>query len=202
MKFKYKLLLVCSLFMLSNNKILLAKETSHHHHHEKIESLKATSNSIYQINSKWKNQDNKDVKLQDFKDKPVVLTMLYTSCTKSCPIIIGYLKTFYESLSNEDKDKVNFVVISFDSKRDNPEKLKKFSEKNNLISNFTFLNGSDDNILEIASLLGIKYIKTDDEEFSHTNKIIFLNKKGEIYYQNEGLSEDIEESKKILKKIF
>lgn len=201
MKFKY-LAIALSMLLINFNIQVFAEDHNHHHEHKEMKGGEVTSKSIYQLDSKWLDQNNKKIKLKDFSGKPVILTMLYTGCTKSCPIIIGHLKSFYDSLSNEEKNKVNFVVLSFDSKRDTPKNLKKFADKNKLGKNFYLLNGSDDSILEIASLLGIKYSKTDDGEFSHTNKIILLNKKGEVFHQNEGLKENIEESKKILKELF
>lgn len=193
--------IVFSFLAFNFNSFVLAEDTACHHHHEELKGGEITSNSIYQLDSKWLDQNSNETKLKQFAGKPVVLTMLYTSCTKSCPVIIGYLKNFYDTLSTEEKNKVTFVVVSFDAERDTPTALKKFADKYKLLNNFYLLNGSNDSILEVASLLGIKFAKTEDGEFSHTNKIILLNKKGEIFHQNEGLMESVEDSKKFLKEI-
>ena len=151
MKFKY-LTIALSMLLINFNIPVFAKDHNNHHEHKEMKGGEVTSKSIYQLDSKWLDQNSKKIKLKDFSGKPVILTMLYTGCTKSCPIIIGHLKSFYDSLSNEEKNKVNFVVVSFDSKRDTPKNLKKFTDKNKLGKSFYLLNGSDDSILEIASL--------------------------------------------------
>lgn len=197
---KYYSFLLSILIMMGINKTVFANEHNHHHHME-ISGTKISNKSIYLLDSKWKDQNNRTIQLKNFAGKPVVISMLYTTCTKSCPIITSYLKEFNNLLSKEEKEKITFLVISINPKKDTPKVLKEFEKKNKLDKNFVLLNGTTDTVLEIASLLGIRYVKTD-EDYSHTNKILILNKKGEIIHQNEGLTEDLNETKKHLLEFF
>lgn len=200
MKKKYYSFILSTMLLININKPVFADE-HHHHHHEEISGSKISNKSIYLLDSKWKDQNNKSLQLKDFAGKPVIISMLYTSCTKSCPIIMEYIKDFYNSLSKKEKENVRVLIISINPEKDTPKVLKTFEKKHKLDKNFFLLSGNKDTVLEIASLLGIRYVKTD-EDYSHTNKILVLNKKGEIIHQNEGLTEDLKETKKYLDKAF
>lgn len=194
---KYITFLLSLILIQGVNNIAFAQD--HHHHHTEVKGSEVSKKSIYLLDSKWKTQNNKTVQLKDFRGKPVVVSMLYTTCTKSCPIIMSKLKELNELLSAKEKNNVTFLIISINPEKDTPKVLKAFAEKNKTNNNFVFLSGTSDSVLEIASLLGIRYVKTDDD-YSHTNKLLILNKKGEVVHENEGLNEDLIESKKHLLK--
>lgn len=194
MKKKYFNLLFSLLFTCGIGSNVIA----HEHHHE-MKGSAISKKSIYLLDAKWKDQNNKSMQLKNLEGKPVVMTMLYSTCTKSCPIIVNYMKGVQDLLSDEERSKVNFLVISINPEKDTPKVLKEFEKKNKLDNNFSLLNGSPDSVLEVASLVGIRYAK-DGDEFSHTNKILILNKKGEIVHQNEGLNEKLSDMKKNIQK--
>ncbi|MCK9212154.1 MAG: SCO family protein, partial [Ignavibacteriaceae bacterium] len=86
-----------------------------------------------------------------------------------------------------------------DPERDTPEKLLQYAKRKNLdLHRWSLLSGKNDDILEIAALLGFKYRKEANGDFSHTNIITLLNEKGEIAFQLIGLNQDVKE---IFKKI-
>ncbi|MBL0305693.1 MAG: SCO family protein [Chitinophagaceae bacterium] len=57
------------------------------------------------------------------KGKPTVVGMIFTHCTYACPRLTADIKSIADSL-NYEKEKVNFLLVSFDTKRDNPTRLK------------------------------------------------------------------------------
>jgi protein SCO1/2 len=184
---KKKILLLASLFVITNQNVFANDE--HHHHHMNMEGTKASTNSVYVQNDLWKNQDNKTVVLSDFKGKFLIATMLYTSCQKSCPIIMSSLKSIETKLTNEEREKVNFVIISLNPEKDTPDVLKKFLVKHKVTNkNWTLLNGKSSSVLKISSLFGIRFRKVADDDIIHTNKILILNDLGEIVSQQEDLN--------------
>ena len=85
-----------------------------------------------------------------------------------------------------------FVLVSIDPARDTPQALLKYAEERNLnTSRWSLLTGSNDEVMELAMILGFKYTSNDNGGFTHTNLISFLNKSGEIIHQNEGLTLDL-----------
>lgn len=162
----------------------------------KIDRGTVSENSIYQLESKWKNTDNQIVLLNSLMGKKEVLAMAYTNCAYACPLILNDMKKIESQLKRND---VNYVLISIDPKRDTPEMLKAFAERNNLdLNKWHLLTGTEEGINELAAVLGFRYQKDSDGNFSHSNIINVLNEKGEISYQHFGLNRDV---KDVLNKI-
>lgn len=150
-----------------------------------------SENSIYQLDAKWTDQNNKTVQLKDFKGKPVVLTMFFASCTYACPILVNDMKKIESELPKDEADEVHFVLVSIDPERDTPEKLKQLAEQRGLDpERWTLLTGSKDDIMELAAIVGFKFKKEANGDFSHSNMINLLNEEGEISHQQIGLNQD------------
>ena len=165
-----------------------------------------TDESVYQLNSTWTTQDGNKIKLDALTGKVVVVAMVYTSCEFACPRIVADINRIKKSIDDKDlDDQVHFVLVSIDPKVDTPEKLHSFAREYNMSpDDWTLLNGKEGDILELAALLGVKYKKTTEKDYAHSNIITVLNKQGEIAHQQVGLamdpSETIEEIENLVKK--
>jgi protein SCO1/2 len=85
--------------------------------------------------------------------------------------------------------------VTFDPERDTLPVLQAYREKMHLNpENWTLLRGQPDDILELAVLLGVKYRKNPQGDFSHSNLITVLNPAGEIVYRQVGLHQPIAET--------
>lgn len=150
--------------------------------------------SIYQLTGNWTDQNSKQVHLGKYQGKKVVLAMFFASCTYACPIILNDMQKIEKSLSNEKLSETQFIFLSIDPERDTPEKLLQYAKRKNFdLNRWSLLTGKNDNILEIAALLGFKFRKEANGDFSHTNMITLLNEKGEIDFQLVGLNQDVKE---------
>lgn len=150
-----------------------------------------TEESIYHVESVWKDRDSRQMKLADLRGRVQVVAMVYTNCEYACPRILADMKRIREALSGEAQSSTNFLIISIDSERDTPERLTRFADENNLDKkHWTLLNGNDGDILEVAALLGVKYKRISDTDFTHSNMISVLNREGEIVHQRKQLSDD------------
>lgn len=54
---------------------------------------------------------------------------------------------------------------------------------------WNLLNGDQKDVLEIAALLGVKYKRISDTDFTHLNVITILNKEGEVVHQRKQLAD-------------
>lgn len=145
--------------------------------------------SIYQVPSIFANQDNQAVKLADFQGKPTVVGMIFTNCGYACPRLTADMRNLEKNLK-ENVDKVNFLLISFDTERDTPEALKKYAETNGLDQRWTLLHGDEESVRTIAVLLNVQFEKDKDGDFAHSNLISVLDKDGVLQFQKEGLEVD------------
>lgn len=143
--------------------------------------------SIYQVPGEWRNQNNAPFQLTDLNGKLPVISMIFTNCGYACPRIVADMQNIEEQVPQDKKDEVVFVLISFDTERDHPERLKSFSKEMALGENWILLHGNDEDVRTISMLLDIKYKKQPNGDFAHSNSITLLNKKGVILSQVEGL---------------
>jgi protein SCO1/2 len=177
----------------------------HSHHEELAAKAPLSDSSIYNLTSNWTNQDGKVVKLSELAGRPRLVTMVYTSCTSACPMLIGEVKNVLSGLTPAEKNQISPLIFTFDPERDTPEALKKFATKMKVEGgSWTFLTGSAADVSEIAGVLGVQYKKLDSGDYIHSNAIFFFNEKGEIVSKKDGLKTPAEafiaEIKKNLKK--
>lgn len=135
--------------------------------------------SIYQVQSHWIDQDGKGLVLADLKGRPVALSMVYLSCTYTCPTTVTHLQSLEKLLSEKAKKEIQFILVSFDPKRDTPELMKTFAKKHALSQNFRMITSkSESSLRELSNLIDFKYKKTADGEFEHSFGIVALDRSG------------------------
>lgn len=161
---------------------------AHEDHGSEMQALKASGSSILQLGSKWKNQKGEAVNISDLQGKPRLLVMLFTRCETACPLIVEDLKEVAKELSSSKTAKsVGVSIFSLDSFRETPESLSAFSVKRKLPPNWELYASDADAVAELAAALGVRYKRLQNGDFIHSNVIYFLNSKGEITAQKEGI---------------
>lgn len=158
--------------------------------------------SLFELNTVWKNQNNEDVVLSDFKGSPTLITMMYTSCVHTCPMIVSKLEEINKQFKKAKLPPVKVVMASFDEKADTPEALKAYMKKRKLSEkSWTLLSPSSTSMArELSVLLGISFKKLDDKDFSHSNMIALLDESGVVAAKIESLAADTKVFVEALKK--
>lgn len=159
--------------------------------------------SLYQLSSVWHDQNGREVSLESLRGKPRIVAMIFTNCTYACPRITADMQNIGTLLPADIRDKVGFVLFSMDPERDTPTALAAFAQKMELpSSHWTLLCSTEDNVQEMAAVLGVKYKKDEYGNFSHSNMITILNGEGEVIYKQEGLNQDAQEAVKTLEALY
>ncbi len=154
-----------------------------------------TDRSLYLLDSTWTSDVGRKVKLGVLRGRPQVLAMVFTRCESACPIIVSDLQRIQRTLSPEQRDRVDFVLVSFDTERDTPEALRAYREQMHLgTDHWTLLTGRPDDVRELAVLLGVNYQRDARGQFAHSNVITVLNAEGEIIHRQAGLGQEPAES--------
>lgn len=148
--------------------------------------------SLYQMESKWVDQDGKAFVLKDFQGKPTLLSMVYLSCTYICPTIISEVQALEDKLSKKAKENLQIVLVSFDPVRDTPAVLKSYAVSRKLdLSRWKLItNNSESKIRELAVATNFKFRKDDKGEFTHSYMILLLDQKGVIQSRLDGANLD------------
>jgi protein SCO1/2 len=149
------------------------------------------------------NQDSVKIQFPKIiKDKITVLTMVYTHCPDICPMTTHNMQLVQQRLTDDLKDKVRFVVISFDPNRDTPSVLKKFAEIRDItFDKWTLLSGDEQNTKEVMLKFGVKAIPSDSSyddygELSynviHTDRISLIDQEGKLRSNYKGSTANLD----------
>ncbi len=149
------------------------------------------------------NQDSVKVQFPKIiKDKITLLAMVYTHCPDICPMTTHNMYLVEQKLPDDFKNKVKFVVISFDPNRDTPSVLKKFAEiRDYSFGKWSLLSGDEQNTKEVMLKFGIKAIPADssydaDGELSynviHTDRISLIDQEGKLRSNYKGSTANLD----------
>lgn len=151
----------------------------------------ADEGSVYDLETTWTNQDGQAVPMASLAGKPRIVVLFFSRCGYACPLITADLKKIEQGLPETDRNRVGFVMASFDSERDVPSSLKAFAETKGLTPDrWLLLHGDADQVRELAAVLNVRYRRDDDGNFDHSNVITVLDDQGRIVFQREGLEGD------------
>jgi protein SCO1/2 len=131
--------------------------------------------------------DDSRIALRDFRGKPLLITLIYTSCSDVCPVVIENLAaiaTTAESTLGEGS--FNIVVIGFDVRNDTPERMRSFARAHDAGGqNWHFVSSDSKTIDRLSEVIGFDFFASAGG-FSHIAQVTILNKDGEIYEQVYG----------------
>jgi protein SCO1/2 len=159
-----------------------------------METAAFTKDSLYQADVAFTNDAGERFALGELRGRPVVLTMFFASCGYACPLLTSDMESIRAKLPADLRDRAAFVLVSFDTQRDTPAALRKYRNDRALDGQWILARGSDDAVRELAALLGVKYQREADGNFSHSNLVTILNAEGEIVHQRSGLKGGLDEA--------
>ncbi|MEO6787436.1 MAG: SCO family protein, partial [Chthoniobacteraceae bacterium] len=152
---------------------------------------KFSERSIFRLKAEWTDDSGKKVRLDDFRGRPIVLAMFFTSCQHSCPFIARDMKAMQAALSAKGAERTQFIMVSIDPERDSAAALKEFRRKHKLTGErWTLLTGSPDAVRQLAEKLGFNYSPGSKTQFAHSLFITVLGGNGEVAHQQAGLGVD------------
>lgn len=148
--------------------------------------------SIFNLTSNWKTQNNETIELKDLKGDVLVIVMIYTTCKAACPRLVADMRNIHAKVNDKT---TKYILVSIDPETDTPQRLKEFAIENQMDNNqWTFLQGTVDNVREFSNVLAVKYKKISPLDFSHSNIISVFDQQGVLVHQQEGLGVDNEET--------
>lgn len=143
-------------------------------------ALEASQDAIDQVLSKHRfvDKDGRGLTMHDFLGKPLIISMIYTSCDRICPMTIRHLSKVVEKARETlGKDSFSVAVIGFDSQFDTPQKMKYFASQQGIDEKDWFALSADaDTIAALTKELGFVYFGSPNG-FDHVVQATVVDEK-------------------------
>ncbi|MBF0399649.1 MAG: SCO family protein [Magnetococcales bacterium] len=137
---------------------------------------------------KLRNRTGNVVSLSDFNGKPLLLSLVYTSCYHTCSVATRSLAGVVEKARAAlGKDSFHVVTIGFDTQNDHPATMAHFARQQGLDKdeNWFFLSGDRDTVQSLMQNVGFTAIPSP-KGFDHTVQATVVDGNGVIYRQVYG----------------
>ena len=142
--------------------------------------------SVYQLDVELADQAGKRQPWRAQRGKPRLVAMFYTSCQYICPLIVESGKAIERQLTPAEQDRIGITLISMDPRRDTPKALAAVVAKRKLDTRrWTLASPRQDDVRQIAGVLGVRYRQLADGEFNHTSALVLLDAEGRVLARTE-----------------
>lgn len=129
------------------------------------------------------------VNLEDYRGKPLVISMIFTSCHHICPSTTQHLaQVVKKARAALDADSFNVLTVGFDTLNDTPGQLASFRRAQGVNDkHWDFLGGDEANMRRLAEQLGFIYYPSTSG-FEHLVQATVVDAEGGVYRQIYGIS--------------
>ncbi|MGE0621293.1 MAG: SCO family protein [Pseudomonadales bacterium] len=135
--------------------------------------------------------NGQEVRLSDFRGKPLVISLIYTSCYHICPATTAHLaKVVRKARSALGEDSFHVLTIGFDAANDTSERMRVFAAEQGVdFLGWDVLSGDSSTIEALASELGFQFYATP-HGFDHLIQASIVDADGLVYRQVYGIQFD------------
>ena len=135
------------------------------------------------------NQDNKEIRLHNFRGKALLLTFIYTRCP--LPEYCNLMSTNFAAVDRElqkDKNvysKTHLLSITIDPEYDTPKVLRSYGSahteryESETFEHWDFATGTKDQIKGVAQFFGLRYFQ-DNDQIVHGLRTVIIGPDGKV----------------------
>jgi protein SCO1/2 len=131
--------------------------------------------------------DGSTATLSDFRGKPLVLSMIYTSCYHICPMTTQHLsKVVQKARKALGDDSFAVAVVGFDTQVDTPTAMQYFANKQGISDkDWNLLSISHETVDALSRDIGFQYFASSNG-FDHLIQATIIDAEGKVYRQVYG----------------
>jgi protein SCO1/2 len=131
--------------------------------------------------------DGRRLTLGEFRGKPLVLSMVYTSCYQICPMTTRYLSEVVDKARNAlGDDSFTVAVVGFDVQVDTPDAMRYFANKQGISDKGWQVLSTDSGAIErLSGDIGFQYFPSSNG-FDHLIQATVIDAEGVVYRQVYG----------------
>lgn len=154
-------------------------------------ALKISQQAIGRVLSGYTFLDRHEqpVRLEDYRGKPLLISLIYTSCFHICPTTTRNLASAVDTAGSAvGRDAFHVVTIGFDAAHDTPERMRAYARQQGVSwkKNWTFLSADGATITRLAADLGFLFTPSS-KGFDHLIQTTVVDKEGRIFRQIYGM---------------
>ncbi|MBT4891022.1 MAG: SCO family protein [Rhodospirillales bacterium] len=126
--------------------------------------------------------NNKVIQLDSFLGKPLIISLIYTSCKDVCPMVSDSISDAVDSANDVfGEDSYNVITIGFDDRNDTPTRMNDYKSSHGLTNeNWTFLSADHATIDRFAENSGFLFYNSP-KGFDHMTRTTLVDSAGLIY---------------------
>ena len=134
-------------------------------------------------------EDGRRVRLSEYRGKPLVISLVYTSCYHICPTTTQHLaKVTRTARAAFGTDSFNVLSIGFDTPKDTPAAMRQFSQDQGIdMPGWLFLSADATTMEGLAKDLGFISYRAP-HGFDHLIQATVIDAQGKIYRQVYGMT--------------
>ncbi len=135
----------------------------------------------------FRNRQGEPVSFSSFHGKPLLISLIYTSCYHVCPLLTRHLAHAVEVAREAlGEDSFTVLTIGFDSVVDNPERMRIFANGQGIRDpQWHFLSADADTIKHLVRDVGFIYFSSP-KGFDHLAQTTVIDGAGRVYRQVYG----------------
>ncbi|MGD2111797.1 MAG: SCO family protein [Gammaproteobacteria bacterium] len=153
------------------------------------EALEQSQNAIDRVlgNHILTDEKGRTLRLHSLRGKPLVVSLVYTSCPQVCPMTTRHLaKVVDKARQALGKDSFNVAVLGFDAYNDTPQAMAYFAGKQGIDDRgWYLLSASPDTVNALSSELGFDFYASPNG-FDHITQTTVVDAEGVVYRQVYG----------------
>ena len=132
-------------------------------------------------------RNHRQVRLADYRGKPLLVNFVYTGCTSVCPLTTKLLaQAIRKAQGVVGSDSFRVLTIGFNLPYDSPEAMRDFARRFGLdAGSWEFLTPHEGQLAALTGNFGFTYARTA-WGFDHITQVTVVDQQGKIYRQVYG----------------
>lgn len=143
-------------------------------------------------NLEFTDSQGNPARLGDFHGKPVVISLIFTSCYHVCPAITRHLATAVDAAREVlGDDSFEVLTIGFDTPNDSPDAMRAFARAQKISDpHWSFLSSDKETMNQLVENIGFVHFPSP-RGFDHINQVTVVSRDGVVYQQVYGAAFDL-----------
>jgi protein SCO1/2 len=144
----------------------------------------------------------RQIALHSLRGKPVLISLIYTSCYHVCPTVTSNLENVVSDARDAlGKDSFSVLTIGFDTPNDTPDRMRLFAKQRGIDTNdWHFVSATAQTMRSLTGDIGFSYFSSP-KGFDHMIQATVLDSDGKVYRQIYGIAPELPSVVEPLKEI-